>query len=209
MIRLILVQHAQTSWNALGRYQGHTDIPLDEHGQRQASRLGPRFASEPIGMAYTSDLRRARETAAGIADHRNLTLRSDPRLRELCFGMWEGLTYAQIRTAHPVELAAWEADPEACGPPGGESLADMAARLRSFLDELRQRESEASEATLVVGHRGSLRLLMCLALGLPLRSLWRFRLDAASISELELHADLAVLKYLNDTHHLREASDAR
>lgn len=208
MIRLILVQHAQTSWNAEGRYQGHTDIPLNENGQRQAARLGPRFASEPIHTAYASDLRRASATAAGIADGRGLVVRPEPRVRELCFGAWEGLTYAQIRAANPEALAAWEADPEGCAPPGGESLADLATRLRSFLDEVRRCEADANEAVVVVGHRGSLRLLLCLALGLPLRSLWRFRLDAASVSELELHTDTAVLKLLNDTHHLREASHA-
>jgi alpha-ribazole phosphatase len=208
MMRLILVQHAQTSWNVEGRYQGHTDIPLNEHGQRQAARLGPRLANEAIRTAYASDLRRASETAAGIADGRDLIVRAEPRLRELSFGAWEGMTYAQIRTAHSSALTAWEADPEGCAPPGGESLTDLAARLRSFLDELRRCDANAKDAVLVVGHRGSLRLLLCLALGLPLRSLWRFRLDAASISELELHEDTAVLKLFNDTHHLREARDA-
>lgn len=207
MIRLLLVQHAETAWNVEGRYQGQTDVPLNEQGQRQAARLRPRLAGEAIHSAYTSDLCRASATAAAIAAGRGLPVRSEQRLRELHFGAWEGLTYAQIHEAEPAVLAAWEANPEDCSPLGGETLADLAVRLRSFLDELRQKV-EASRTVLLVGHRGSLRLLLCLALGLPPRALWRFRLDAASVSELELHPGTAVLNRLNDTHHLREVDHA-
>jgi alpha-ribazole phosphatase len=204
MIRLLLVQHAETAWNVEGRYQGHTDIPLNERGRSQAARLPARLAAEAIHAAFASDLRRAWDTAAAIANVRNLSLSPEPRLRELCFGSWEGLRYAQIRQADAAALDAWEVDPENVAPPGGETLANLAARLRSFLDELRRRQS-SGETVLLAAHRGSLRVLLCLALGLPPAALWRFRLDAASVSVLELHPETAVLTLFNDTHHLREA----
>jgi alpha-ribazole phosphatase len=207
MIRLLLVQHAQTAWNVEGRYQGQTDIPLNERGRQQAARLPARVAPEAIHAAHASDLRRAWDTASAIANARELTLHPEPRLRELRFGAWEGLTYSQIRQADPAALAAWEADPERVSSPGGETLTDMADRLRSFLGELRQRQS-SGETVLLVAHRGSLRVLLCLALGLPPAALWRFRLDAASVSVLELHLGTAVLTLFNDTHHLREGAHA-
>jgi broad specificity phosphatase PhoE len=209
MIRLLLVQHAETAWNVEGRYQGHTDVLLNEKGRRQAVLLRNYLAAETVHQAYASDLRRAWDTAAAITQARSLSLHPEPRLRELRFGAWEGLSYAQIQEAHPEALAAWEGDPEQVAPPGGETLANLKARLHSFLDELRHQRSVFCETILLVAHRGSLRLLLCLALGLPSLALRRFRLDAASVTELQLHDGTAVLVRLNDTHHLREVAHAR
>ncbi len=208
MIRLLLVQHAETTWNVEARYQGHTDIPLSARGRHQAAHLGFRLARESIDVAFASDLRRAWDTASVIADGRALTVQAEPRLRELSFGAWEGMTYGQILASEPAGLTAWEADPEKVSPPGGETLAELEARVRSFLDRLQRDDGETRRTVLLVGHRGSLRVLLCLALGLPPRALWRFRLDAASVTELEIHPQTSVLVALNDTHHLWEADHA-
>ena|SRR5579859_3563017 len=205
MIRLLLVQHGETSWNVEGRYQGHSDIPLNERGRRQAARLGPRLEREPIDAAIASDLGRAWDTALAITEARALPVQAEPRLRELSFGVWEGMTHAEIGAAEPAALAAWEADPESVSPPGGETLTELAARLQSFLDQLQRDEGETRRTVMLVSHRGSLRVLICLALGLPPRALWRFRLDAASVTELEIYPQTSVLVALNDTHHMREA----
>jgi alpha-ribazole phosphatase len=204
MIRLLLVQHAQTAWNVEHRYQGHTDIPLNERGRLQAARLGRRLTLESIDAAFASDLRRAWDTASAIAEAGALPVQAEPRLRELSFGAWEGMTHAQIRAAEPAALAAWEADPETVSPPGGQTLTELAARLQSFLDQLQRDDGETRRTVMLVSHRGSLRVLLCLALGLPPRALWRFRLDAASLTELEVYRQTSVLVSLNDTHHLRE-----
>src|SRR5439155_1311604 len=81
---------------------------------------------------------RAWDTAAAIAQNRSLLVRPEPRLRELHFGAWEGLNYAQIQQADPTALAAWEANPEQVAPPGGETLADLQARVQTFLDAIRE-----------------------------------------------------------------------
>lgn len=207
MIRLLLVQHGETSWNVEGRYQGHSDIPLDERGRSQAARLGLRLAREPIDAAIASDLGRAWDTALAITEAHALPVKAEPRLRELSFGVWEGMTHAEIRAAEPAALASWEADPESVSPPGGETLTELAARLQSFLDQLQRDENETRRTVMLVSHRGSLRVLLCLALGLPPRALWRFRLDAASVTELEMYRQTSVLVSLNDSHHLREADN--
>lgn len=196
MIRLLLVPHAETAWNAQGRYQGHTDVPLNERGRHQAERLARRFAEEHFEVVYASDLRRARDTAVALVGSRGSSPRVEPRLRELYFGDWEGLTYAEVQHLNHES------------PPGGETLAELAARLRSFLDDLGSKHQEGEQTILLVAHRGSLRVLLCLALGLPPAAHWQFRLDPASLSELEWYGETAVLTRLNDVSHLREATYA-
>jgi alpha-ribazole phosphatase len=208
MMRVLLVAHAETSWNVAGRFQGQTDVPLSEHGRQQAARLQARLASETIDVAYASDLCRAWETATIVMQSHSLPLHAEPRLRELRFGAWEGMTREEIRAADPDAFSAWEANPDRLAPPGGESLADVEARVQSFLDSLRQREPVERETILATAHRGSLRVLLCLALGIPTAAMWRFRLNVASLSDLELHSRTAVLISLNDTHHLQEAAHA-
>ncbi len=203
-MRLLLARHAPTDWNNEGRYQGQQDIELGPGGRRLASLLARRLALEPIDQVRCSDLRRAHETARIVSEKRGLPVAPDARLRELSFGAWEGLSHDEIRQRYPQELAAWEADPLRTAPPGGETLAHLAERVGSFLADL-TREAGPERAVLVVGHRGSLQVLLCLALGLPPEFRWKFWIAPASLSELRLDAGTAVLNFLNDTHHLREA----
>jgi alpha-ribazole phosphatase len=206
-MRLLLVSHGVTAWNVQGRYQGHTDVPLSPTGRRQAALLRRRLAGEPLDGAYASDLSRARDTAAAIAGDRGLPVEPDARLRELHFGGWEGRTYDEVRQSDPQALAAWEEDPVNVAPPGGEALAQMAERLRTFLADLAGAPNP-DEKVLVVAHRGALQVLACLALGLPPQARRRLRLEPASLSELSLHPGGAVLECWNDTHHLREVAHA-
>jgi broad specificity phosphatase PhoE len=120
------------------------------------------------------------------------------------------LTYEQVQRADPESLTAWEADALRTAPPGGETLAHLAARVGAFLTGLTAGagEAEPGRTVLVVAHRGSLQVLLCLALGLPPHARWQFRLEPASLSELDLHPQGAVLDRLNDTHHLREVAHA-
>jgi alpha-ribazole phosphatase len=208
MTRLLLARHAATDWNAVGRYQGHQDIALGAVGRQQAARLATRLAAEPIDRIIASDLSRAQETARAVAELRRLPVHRDPRLRELHFGAWEGLTYSELQHRHPAALTAWQADPSRIAPPGGETVIQLAERVYSFLSEVRA-ESKRDRAILVVGHNGSLQMLLCLALGLPPESRWKFRLEPASLSELHLYDEGGVLTRLNDTHHLPESDHAR
>jgi len=200
MIRLILVRHGQTAWNAQARYQGQADVPLDNVGQGQAKALGRRFTDEAIDVVYASDLQRARMTAQSIGASHDLPVLADPRLREMDFGAWDGLTYEQIQARDAEALAAWQSDPLRISPPGGETLAQVAARAGSVLDDVVRIHQK--QTVLLVSHGGLLRLLLSLAMGLDPQALWRFRLDIASISELHLYPGDAVLVGLNDRHHL-------
>jgi len=110
------------------------------------------------------------------------------------------LTHAQIQARHGREFAAWRADPWHASPPGGETLAEIVARVQTAFDDLAAGHDD--ETVLLVAHGGTLRLLITLALGLPPETQWRFRVDLASISELMLQEGGVVLNRLNDTTHL-------
>jgi alpha-ribazole phosphatase len=200
MTRLILVRHGETDWNAARRYQGQTDVPLNDTGRRQATALADGLKAQDLSAIYSSDLQRARQTAQAIAAHRGLPIRDDPRLREISFGDWEGLTYAQIQARWPHEMAAWFADPVRVAPRGGETLAQVAGRVQAALDDIVR--ASADRAVAVIAHGGVLRTLLCTALQLDLRAQWRFGLSNASISELRFYDTDVVLTRLNDTHHL-------
>ncbi|GAJ15856.1 unnamed protein product, partial [marine sediment metagenome] len=170
MMRVILVRHGETIWNEEQRYQGASDPPLSERGELQARRLAARLASESIGLIYSSDSTRALQTADQIAAHHGRQVRADPRLREMDFGDWEGLTYSEIRERYPQALARWQGDPLATSPPGGESLAQLAMRVGDVLDDFPKLDQ--AETVLVVSHGGPLRVLLCLALGLAPADHW-------------------------------------
>ncbi len=206
-MRLLLAPHAPTDWNAQSRLQGHSDTALSDAGRCQAALLANRLLAVPIDEVHASDLRRAMETAAPIARPRDLAVQSDPRLRELNFGNWEGMTYEEVGQADPQGLAAWEANVLDTAPPGGETLARMADRVGQFFGELRARGDE-ERTILIVAHRGSLQVLLCQALGMAPQARWQFHLEPASLSELNLYNQGPVLTSLNDIHHLREVAHA-
>jgi broad specificity phosphatase PhoE len=206
MSRILLARHGLTDWNLHHRFQGQSDLPLNDLGSRQALALAQRLGREPIGRILTSDLRRAQETArtiavevaaaAGVAP----TIETLPELREVSFGDWEGLTYAEIEARAPAELTAWQADQLHLAPPDGESLtalAERVARVREICTA-----AAPDETILIVAHGGPLQTLICDLLGLPVTMYWQFHLSPASLSELRLYPQGAILNLINDTCHL-------
>jgi alpha-ribazole phosphatase len=201
-MHLLLVTHAQTDWNVQGRFQGHSDVPLNSHGRQQAVKLQQRLAQESFQAVLASDLCRAWETAEMVARPHNLLVQREPRLRELHFGAWEGLTYDEIQQHHPQRLADWQANPLHITPPDGEGLLALSGRLQTLLQEIKKRRAELS--ILLVAHRGSLRVLLSLLLDKPVEKNWDFHLDLASLSELEIWGDNVSLVHLNEIPGVQE-----
>lgn len=204
MVRVILLRHGETEWNRDLRYQGKTDIELSPQGKEQAGLLAERLAHQKVHAIYSSDLKRAWATAAAISAYHGLEVVAEPRLREMDFGVWEGLTHAEIQGRFPEEMVRWEDNPLVEAPPGGESFGQVVARGKEALNEIIRRHQGAT--VLIVAHSGSLQALLCAALGINPPARGRFRLDPASISELLLHDEGAVLTLLNDTSHLKLVS---
>ena len=162
-IRLLLWRHGQTAWNVEGRFQGQTDIPLDETGEQQAERAARLLAALRPDVIISSDLSRAMATAAPLARLTGLTVSTDKDLRERHGGAWEGLSDVQIRTQYPVEHAQWM-------PPGGESTATVGERAGAALHRIADGLAPGSLAV-VVSHGAALRLGAARLLGLP-EDLW-------------------------------------
>lgn len=161
MRSLVLARHGQTSWNALGKLQGHTDIALDDTGRDQARALAKALGIAGIRTVWTSDLGRARETGEIVAAALALPApRTDPELRERQFGVFEGLTRDECASQHPEHWAAWLAQTGA--PPGGEPREDVVARMGRALERIALR---AEGPALVVSHGGVMRLWLMHLLG--------------------------------------------
>jgi alpha-ribazole phosphatase len=178
MTTLLLVRHGETDWNRDGRWQGQTDTELNERGRGQARALAAELDGEPIAAAYASDLARAQQTAELIATPRGLGVRTDPRLRELHFGGWEGLTTAEIEERYPDQVARWRADDGSHAFAGGETYVQMGERVVQALSEIAA--AHPSETVLVVLHGGPMRGLLAHAAGLSYGEQRRLRSQFAN-----------------------------
>lgn len=205
-MRLLLVRHGQTAYNAQGQFMGQLDVPLDETGREQAQAVARRLAEERPALIYTSGLRRALETAraiqAAIPSHPDLQV--DGRLVEGHFGDWQGETYENLRVHDAARLARWETGHREIPPPNGELLADLAERVQAAYGDICQAHPE--QDVIVVAHGGTLQVLVVLALGLPLEDYRKLWLSNASVSELRIYETGAVLWLLNETGFLPRAA---
>jgi probable phosphoglycerate mutase len=178
MTTLLLARHGETDWNRDGRWQGHTDTPLNERGRDQARELAAQLAGEPIAAVYASDLARARETAEIVAASLGLEVRADPRLREIHFGGWEGLTTVEIEERFPDEVARWRADDGSNAFAGGETYAQMGERVVDALSEIAA--THPGQAVLVILHGGPIRGLLAHAAGITYAEQRRLRSQLAN-----------------------------
>lgn len=196
---LYLVRHAQTAWNAEQRAQGHSDIPLDEEGLRQAEALGVAFAQVPIDLVLCSDLERARQTAAPIVQHTGAPYEETPLLRERGFGDWEGETFGDISNWW-VGLEAIQGVPRLeLRPPNGESFRDVWCRLEEVVDRLQQ----TTQNVVVVTHGGTCGLLLARLIHGSLSTSRAFRFANTSVTTLERRPEglFNIVSY-NDISHL-------
>jgi broad specificity phosphatase PhoE len=164
--RLWLVRHGETDWNAEGRYQGQTDIPLNAAGLAQARSLLPTFAGLPIAAIYSSDLQRALTTAGFLGEALGLPVTPLADLREAGLGRWEGMLHTDIQIVYAAEWEARRRDPIHARPPEGESLAEMAERGAAAVQGIARRHP--GEQVIVVSHGLLLAAILCLGRGLPL-----------------------------------------
>ena len=159
MPRIIFIRHGETDWNAEGRFQGQKDIPLNARGRAQARRNGETLiAAMPDVVEFdfvASPLYRTRETmeiARGAMGLDPAGYRTDPILKEITFGHWEGYTAPELEIRYPDLVAQRDGDKWGFVPPGGESYADLSVRVGAWLDTV-------AYDTVVVSHGGVCRVL--------------------------------------------------
>lgn len=168
--RVVFWRHGRTDWNAEGRFQGQTDIPLNGDGVRQATHAARLLAAMGPTAIVTSDLGRTRSTAEALATETGLPVGVDAGLRETNAGHWQGKTFAEIRVTDADQLGRWE-DGDVTVPAGGaETRLDVAARTRAAVE--RALGGLGESGTLVaVSHGGAIRVALAELLGLP-HELW-------------------------------------
>jgi broad specificity phosphatase PhoE len=154
-VELICVRHGRTAWNADRRFQGQTDIPLDDMGLAQAQALAAHLRDEHFDHAFSSDLIRARATAEAVCGDRIGPVAVMAELREMHFGLWEGLTWDEIRTRWPEVDSAGEIGPMHYTAEGGESWDALCARIETALRSITS-SMRSHERALVVCHAGVL-----------------------------------------------------
>jgi probable phosphoglycerate mutase len=202
---LCIVRHGETAWNAEHRVQGQLDIPLNEIGLRQAQAVGAALREERFDAIYSSDLTRARQTAEPISNLLAMQIRVEKNLRERHYGIFERLTYAEVREKFPDDYARFEArDPEYAFRTG-ESLKDFSGRSIAILSKI-VKENEGKKI-LVFTHGGVLDKLYRHITGLPLSAERNFGIPNAGLNRVEVTAGQWRIECWADVAHLDRALD--
>jgi broad specificity phosphatase PhoE len=168
---LLLARHGETDWNRARRWQGHADRPLTDRGRAQATALAERLADIELDAVYSSDLRRARETAEAVARAQGLAVVELPELREVDVGSWEGLTRDEAEARFPDGFRRWRAG--GTGWDDGETYAEMSTRVLAAVERIAN-EHEGGRI-LVVSHGGPIRAIHGAALGMDVEDYRRIR----------------------------------
>jgi probable phosphoglycerate mutase len=162
--RLVLWRHGETEYNADRRMQGQLDSVLTPLGLEQARRAAPVIAGFEPQVLLTSDLRRASDTAAVLAEYTGLVPNVEKRLRETHLGQWQGLTHSEVDTRWPGARPTWRID-AGYAPPGGETRVEVAARALSVVADL---DAGDAETAVLCVHGGLIASLSARLLGLPI-----------------------------------------
>jgi broad specificity phosphatase PhoE len=183
MTTLYLVRHGQTDWNLKARYQGHSDIPLNPTGMKQAAEAVQNLNGIKFGAIYTSDLQRAVKTAEFFAMKTGVPILCDERLREIHLGKWEGMEIPKIKEYFPEEYNKRQKNPLFFAPPRGENVRQLAKRIIEVTDEICSRHKDSS--VLIVGHGLCLATLYCLANNIDLNTVFEYGLKNLEMRQVE------------------------
>jgi probable phosphoglycerate mutase len=185
-VELYLIRHGETEWSRARRHTGRTDLPLSPAGEAEARALGQHLRGLEVDRVLSSPMTRATATAAlaGLGDRVELT----DALLEFDYGEYEGLTTAEIRASRP----GWDLFRDGC--PGGETVADAAARARALLDDL----AGAAARVLLFSHGHQLRILTTVFLGLPPDAARHLFLGTASLSVLGVEHEWQAILLWNE-----------
>lgn len=187
MTHFWLVRHGQTDWNAARRYQGQADIPLNETGINQAKALAQQIAAQKFDAIYASDLVRASKTAAILAEPLGLPVKIDVRLREICQGIWEGMSLDEVQEKYAEDFKRGAEDPAFSRAPGGESVAEVTERMAEAANEITQRHTGGK--ILLVSHGLAVSTLYCQANNIPLTHVYQYIPDNAVPMQIDWHAN--------------------
>ena len=200
---MLLVRHGQSTWNREHRIQGQLDPPLSEEGRRQAERVAQRFAGRRLAGSYSSDLKRAFQTAQAIQAVSGISPEPMAGLREIYLGEWEGLHTEELAERFPGAWARWHDEPDWDLVPGGEGAAPFETRVSATMDSILERHQHGD--VVVVTHGGVIQAALHRVVGRASRGLFPFKIQNASISVIERRDHRLIIAGVNDTSHLEPA----
>ena len=191
--RLLLVRHATAQGN--GRFQGQRNVPLTDTGRRELPLLVKKCSKYPVRVIYSSDLRRACETAEAIAQEFGLELKTRSELREMSFGTWEGLSWKQVTSCFPDAARLWLERFPRHTIPGAESFSSFKRRVAQAVREIVR--ANPGRCVVIVSHAGVIRVALARALGLPDRNLFRLEQSPCAVNVIDAFNDGAVVRLVN------------
>jgi len=203
--RLCVVRHGETAWNAEHRVQGQLDVPLNANGLAQARATSKVLGREKFDALYSSDLSRARQTAQPTAELLSATVLLDEALRERHYGIFERLTYAEVKVKFPEDYARFEAREPDYDFRTGESLKDFSARSIAAVSKIAERHK--GQSVLVFTHGGVLDHLHRFITGQPLSSERGFGIPNAGLNRIEVTAAGWKILAWAEVAHLKGALD--
>lgn len=195
-VKLFLIRHGETAWNLAKKYCGHIDVGLNEKGKLQAKRLCARINKELIHRVYSSDRLRAVQTAK-IA-FKNKKINISCRLREIHFGLFEGLTHEEILKKYPEFYKKWLTDPYSVDIPGGESLKKFEKRVVRAIEDIALNNPGKNIA--LVCHGGAISVFLSTIF--KKGGFWEYVPSSASVSVVEFSNKKAKALIINDVSHL-------
>ena len=205
MKTLYIVRHGETEWNKIGRYQGITNVPLNENGIAQAKACGNALKDVHFDRILSSDLSRALVTAETIRGNRQLEIKTDERLREINFGDWEKLLFTEIEERWPGLIDQMYRRPDIVKVPNGESFQEVQDRAWSAVSDFLNENNE-DETILITCHGGTIRTILCKLLDISISHCWNFSQGNTAINRVCYNgmgeADHNMLNLLNDTAHV-------
>ena len=199
MAKLYLIRHGETDYNNSLRFQGQTDIPLNQKGIEQAEKAADFFRDIPLQAIYTSTLIRAKTTAEIIAAAKGMELQETDALQEMSFGIWENMNSKDIQKKYAKQWKDFFASPANTTIPQGESMLDVQKRAYPVVQEILDQYPEGDVA--FVAHGGIIRVLMCTMLGLDLNRAWHLHVGNASITCFYYWGRSYTLDYANLTQY--------
>ncbi len=203
MLSLFLLRHGETEFSQQDRFCGAIDAPLTPLGHEMAARFAAAYGALDWRAIVTSTRARAIDSAAPLARETGLPALPDPRLDEMSYGAWQGLSKKEAAERDADYFARWQRDPS-IGPPLGEAPGAVAARALAAIDDLRARRPEGS--VLVVSHKALLRILLCQLLSIDLRHYRRSPWPVGAVAQIDLGAGGPALRRLADVEHLTSAA---
>lgn len=205
MKTLYIVRHGETEWNKIGRYQGITNVPLNENGIAQAKACGNALKDVHFDRILSSDLSRALVTAETIRGNRQLEIKTDERLREINFGDWEKLLFTEIEERWPGLIDQMYRRPDIVKVPNGESFQEVQDRAWSAVSDFLN-ENNKDETILITCHGGTIRTILCKLLDISISHCWNFSQGNTAINRVFYNgmgeSDHNILNLLNDTAHV-------